>query len=184
MLNNLVGNRIRELRAQRKLTQQQLSNLAEIPRATLATIEKDVSNPSLAAVYKIAVALNCTIDDLLETQQNRIEVTSKGQMVQSKSVDGVYCATTLSPPSSGTFSQQRFTLKGRSVYQGKPHPPGSEEYLHILEGEVVLEVSGNKAHLNAGDTAHFRGNVNHSYNNPSDNLCVGIVTILEFPEMG
>ena len=184
MLNNLVGNRIRELRAQRKLTQQQLSNLAEIPRATLATIEKDESNPSLAAVYKIAVALDCTIDELIETQHNRIEVVRKDKMVQSHSADGVYCATTLSPTNSGSFSQQRFTLKGHSIYQGKPHPPGSEEYLHILEGEVILEVAGNKAHLKAGDSAYFRGNINHSYSNPADPICIGMVTILEFPEVG
>jgi len=183
MLNNLVGNRIRELRAQRKLTQQQLADLAKIPRATLATIEKDESNPSLAAVYKISVALDCTIDDLLETQHNRIEVTPKAQMVKSQSADGVYCATTLSPPSSGTFSQQQFTLLGQSLYKGKPHPPGSEEYLHILEGQVILEVAGNEVQVNAGDTAHFRGNIKHSYRNPCGTPCVGMVTILEFPDI-
>jgi len=183
MLNNLVGNRIRELRAQRKLTQQQLADLAKIPRATLATIEKDESNPSLAAVYKIAVALNCTIDELLETQLNRVEVTTRDQMVESQSVDGVYHAVTLFPPNSGFFSQQRFTLEGRSSYKGKPHPPGSEEYLFIQEGEVILEVAGHENHLHAGDTAHFRGNVKHAYTNPGDIACLGMVTILEFPEI-
>ncbi len=105
-------------------------------------------------------------------------------MVQSQSVDGVYHAVTLSPPSTRSFSQQRFSLNGQSIYQGKPHPPGSEEFLHILEGTVVLEVAGNETHLNAGDTAHFKGNVKHTYKNPGEILCVGMVTILEFPEIG
>lgn len=57
MVSNLVGNRIRELRAKRKLTQQQLANRADIPRATLATIDKDDSNPGLAAAYKEAIRI-------------------------------------------------------------------------------------------------------------------------------
>ena len=43
MISNLVGNRIREIRAKRNITQQQLADTANIPRATLATIEKDES---------------------------------------------------------------------------------------------------------------------------------------------
>jgi transcriptional regulator with XRE-family HTH domain len=183
MVTNLVGNRIRELRAKRKITQQQLAELADIPRATLATIEKDDSNPSLAAVHKIAVALDCTIDDLLETQQERVELIPREKMGTVESGKGQYQATTVSPVSCPELLQQVFTLSGESLVQGKPHPPGSEEYLHILEGEVILDVGGEKAHLRQGDSAHFRGNVKHSYQNPGKRNARGMVTILTYPEV-
>ncbi len=183
MITNLVGNCIRELRAKRKMTQQQLADKAEIPRATLATIEKDESNPSLAAVYKIAVALDSTIDDLLETHHDRVEVTRREVMGRSESGDGAYRATTVSPLGSPTISQQLFQLDPQSTYHGKPHPPGSEEYLHITQGEVVLEIAGEKTGLRAGDSAHFRGNVKHSYHNPGTTQAQGIVTIVEFPDV-
>ncbi|MCP4128882.1 MAG: helix-turn-helix domain-containing protein [Gammaproteobacteria bacterium] len=183
MITNLVGNCIRELRAKRKMTQQQLADKAEIPRATLATIEKDESNPSLAAVYKIAVALDSTIDDLLETHHDRVEVTRHEVMGRSESGDGAYRATTVSPLGSPTISQQLFQLDQLSTYHGKPHPPGSEEYLHITQGEVVLEIAGEKTGLRAGDSAHFRGNVKHSYHNPDTTQAQGIVTIVEFPDL-
>ncbi len=183
MIANLVGNRIRELRAKRKMTQQQLADRAEIPRATLATIEKDESNPSLAAVYKISVALDCTIDDLLETHHDRVEVTHREAMGKSESGDGAYRATTISPLGSPSILQQLFQLEPESTYHGKPHPPGSEEYLHITKGELVLEIAGEKTTLRQGDSAHFRGNVKHSYDNPSKTRVQGIVTILEFPDV-
>lgn len=183
MVTNLAGNRIRELRAQRKMTQQQLADRADIPRATLATIEKDDSNPSLAAVYKIAVALDVTIDDLLETHHNRVSVVDGVAMGRTESGDGAYRAKTVSPPSAPHFQQQVFRLQGKSVFEGKPHPPGSEEYLHILEGEVALDVAGEEVHLKEGDSAHFRSNVPHTYGNPLDREAVGLVTILVFPEI-
>jgi transcriptional regulator with XRE-family HTH domain len=183
MITNLVGNRIRELRAKRKLTQQQLADKAEIPRATLATIEKDESNPSLAAVYKIAVALDSSIDELLETQHDRVEVTQREAMGKVESGDGAYRATTISPQGSPSILQQLFQLDGESIYPGKPHPPGSEEYLHITQGEVVLEIAGEKTRLREGDSAHFRGNIKHSYHNTTKAQARGIVTILEFPDI-
>lgn len=183
MITNLVGNRIRELRAKRKMTQQQLADRADIPRATLATIEKDESNPSLAAVYKIAVALDCTIDDLLETHHDRVDVTPHETMGRFESGDGRYRATTVSPQGSPSISQQLFELDAESIYQGKPHPPGSEEYLHIMHGEVILEIANELTTLREGDSAHFRGNVKHSYHNRGRNQARGIVTILEFPDV-
>ena len=183
MITNLVGNRIREMRARRKITQQQLADSASIPRATLATIEKDESNPSLAAVYKIAVALNCTIDDLLEKQHNRVEVIRRENMGRSESGDGNYRATTVSPLGNPAYSQQTFTLAPASTYVGKPHPPGSEEYLYILDGELTLEVAGEQIPLTEGDSAHFRGNINHSYHNTGNMAARGMVTIIEVPEL-
>ncbi|WP_275098221.1 XRE family transcriptional regulator [Sedimenticola hydrogenitrophicus] len=181
MITNLVGNRIREIRARRKITQQQLADSANIPRATLATIEKDESNPSLAAVYKIAVALNCSIDDLLEKQHDRVEVIRHENMGRVESGDGNYRATTVSPLGNPAYGQQAFTLAPASTYVGKPHPPGSEEYLYILDGELTLEVAGERIPLAQGDSAHFRGNINHSYHNTGHAAAKGIVTIIEFP---
>ncbi len=183
MITNLVGNRIREIRAKRNMTQQQLADLADIPRATLATIEKDDSNPSLAAVYKIAIALDSTIDNLLEQQHNRIEVMRGEEMRQMESREGQYLATTISPASTPELLQQIFVLNGDSIFPGKPHPPGSEEYLHILSGELNLEVAGEEVRLCAGDTAHFRGNVKHNYHNPGPTEVRGIVTILTYPRI-
>lgn len=183
MISNLVGNRIRELRARRNITQQRLADRANIPRATLATIEKDESNPSLAAVYKIAVALNCTIDDLLEKQHDRVDVIRNADMGRVESGDGQYRATTVSPMTNPAYSQQRFSLQAKSTYVGKPHPPGSEEYLHILEGSLTLEVAGEHIPLSKGDSAHFKGNIGHSYHNNGKNSVQGIVTIIAFSEV-
>lgn len=179
MVSNLVGARIRAVRAKRKLTQQQLATLAGIPRATLATVERDDANPTLAVVYRIATALKMRVDDLLEPEREPVQVIRGGEMRLVQSRDGHYRAVTVSPANAFHLVQQTFILDGGAAYPGKPHPPGSEEYLHILKGAVVLEVAGRLVRLEAGDSARFQGNVPHTYENPGSAEAVGVVTILE-----
>ncbi|MEO5347904.1 MAG: XRE family transcriptional regulator [Magnetococcus sp. YQC-9] len=179
MITNLVGTRIRSIRRQRKLTQQQLANLAGIPRATLATVEKDDANPSLGVVFKIACALEMTLDQLVDASRRFIRVLPGGEMRRVESGEGLYQAVMVSPPNILHLTQWSFTLKPGGGYAGKPHLPGSEEYLYVMEGEVDLEVGGERARVRAGETACFHGNAQHFYRNPSDRVTTrGVMTIL------
>ncbi len=179
MITNLVGTRIRAIRGERNLTQQQLSALAHISRATLATIEKDDANPSLAVVHKIACALNVSIDELIVENHQRIRLLKHKDMRKTESNNRIYRATEVSAENNHHFLQNIFSIKANSCYQGRPHPPGSEEYLHILEGEVVLEAGGETIHLVAGDSGSFGGDIQHSYRNPTAKESRGVVTIIE-----
>jgi len=179
MITNLAGTQIRAIRANRNLTQQQLADLAKIPRATLASVERDDGNPSLAVVFKIALALGTTVDELIIEEHQRVQAIKMEDMPTSKSEDGNYSATIVSPPDSKHLLQLVFTLNPEGAYEGKPHPPGSEEYLHILKGEVIIKVAGENMHLKKGDSARFGGNVHHIYQNPTKSTAIGLVTILE-----
>ncbi len=179
MITNLVGTRIRAIRAEQNLTQQQLADLAGVSRATLATIERDDANPSLAVAHKIAVALKVSIDDMIVENYQRIKVLKQDNMRKIHSIDEVYCAMEIFSPNNHSFMQNIFNIKAQSCYEGKPHPPGSEEYLHILAGEIILEAGGEKVHLKTGDSASFSGNIHHNYINPLKVKAQGIVTIIE-----
>ncbi len=179
LISNLVGTRIRAIRGQRKQTQQQLADMAGIPRATLATVERDDANPSLAVVFKIATALGVTVDELVESEQRRIQHVPVEMMRRVVSGDGGYRAVTVSPPGLFHFTQLVFHLCGQGVYPGVPHPPGSEECLHVLQGVLELEVAGERLLLAKGETALFHGNVRHTYRNPGQEESWAVVTILE-----
>jgi XRE family transcriptional regulator, regulator of sulfur utilization len=174
----MVGTRIRSVRSGRNLTQKSLADLAGIPRATLATVERDDANPSLAVVFKIANALGMTIDQLVESSQRKIMHTPASSMPTSQSGDNSYRAVTVSPVGVFHLVQLAFELDAGGVFEGKPHPPGSEEYLYVSQGEIVLALAGEKVHLKQGDTACFQGNIRHTYSNPGKRVGVGFVTIL------
>lgn len=54
----LVGYRLRELRKESGLTQEELSRVCGVPQADISRIEKGLSNPSLSLLQKIAKGMN------------------------------------------------------------------------------------------------------------------------------
>ena len=61
LLNSLEG-----LRKSAGLTQQELSELAEVSRKSINAIENGIYVPSTVLALKIARALNCSVEDLFE----------------------------------------------------------------------------------------------------------------------
>lgn len=62
----MLGENIKRIRQKRKLTQDKLARLTDIPYTSITKIETGViKQPSVQAVAKIAKALNSTVEELL-----------------------------------------------------------------------------------------------------------------------
>jgi Predicted transcriptional regulators len=59
-----VKNRIRELRKELKISQDELAKLCGVSRQTINAIENDKYDPSLALAFKLAKHLRTTVDQL------------------------------------------------------------------------------------------------------------------------
>lgn len=64
--------RLEELRNRRRMNQRQLSDASGVPQPMISQIETgDVRNPTIGTLYKLASALKCTVDDLIEEGERR-----------------------------------------------------------------------------------------------------------------
>jgi len=59
-----LGNRLRELREAKGLTQAQLADLIGVSRKTVNTVENGVFTPSTVVALKLAGALGCSVEEL------------------------------------------------------------------------------------------------------------------------
>lgn len=59
-----LGNRIRETRESRSLTQAELAALVGVSRKTINTVENGVFIPSTLIALKLAAALCCAVEEL------------------------------------------------------------------------------------------------------------------------
>jgi uncharacterized Tic20 family protein len=66
MKMNTIGNKIREVRKRKGLTQEELSTLAKINLRTLQRIEKDKTEPQSNTIKKICEVLDLPIEDILD----------------------------------------------------------------------------------------------------------------------
>ena len=165
-MENPVSAGIKRLRAQHKLTQTELANLADIPRATLANMESASSNPTISAVVKVARALGVTVEDLVARRQS-ISVTEveRKDMPVFREDDGKFVSTKTSPISSPYIQINDVTMLPGCYAKGHPHPEGSHEFFLCLEGVALVEVSGEKFEVEAGNLIYFHGHQPHCYGN-------------------
>jgi len=61
-----LNNRLEELRRKAGLTQQELSEKAEVSRKSINAIENGIYVPSTVLALKIAKTLKCKVDDLFK----------------------------------------------------------------------------------------------------------------------
>lgn len=69
---NTIGSKIKKLRLEKDMTQEELAVKAGIPYATLIKIENDsVKNPTINTLQKLAQALEVSVDELLIKISNK-----------------------------------------------------------------------------------------------------------------
>ena len=64
--------KLEEFRNRRRMNQQQLSKASGVPQPMISQIETgDVQNPTVKTLYKLAAALKCTVDDLIDENETK-----------------------------------------------------------------------------------------------------------------
>ncbi|HZQ54781.1 MAG TPA: helix-turn-helix transcriptional regulator [Bryobacteraceae bacterium] len=63
-----IRNRIRELRAAREFTQQELADKIGVTRQTVIAMEQDKYSPSLETAFKVAMVLGVSLEQCFQYQ--------------------------------------------------------------------------------------------------------------------
>jgi transcriptional regulator with XRE-family HTH domain len=70
-MRRLVGQNVRRIRLEKKLTQEQFSDMSGFSQQYLSGLESGRRNPTVVTLYEIAKALGVSHLDLLEPQPSR-----------------------------------------------------------------------------------------------------------------
>jgi transcriptional regulator with XRE-family HTH domain len=81
----LFGNRLKEARNKRKLSQEELSKLTGISVQTLSSYETGHSAPVMDYMYLISLALNTSVDFLLFGEKHNIQLIHEENIDDTKS---------------------------------------------------------------------------------------------------
>lgn len=178
LAGHLAAN-VKQLRAARGFTQQQMARISGLPRATWSNLETGGANPTLAVLHRVAGALQVSLEELLAPPRavsrfyphSSVPVRIRGQ---------VSVRQLLPDPIPGSeIARMEFAPLARLT--GIPHTPGTREYLTCESGEIALVVGGESFHLRPGDVVTFRADQRHSYSNPSRTPAVGYSVVLLAP---
>ena len=175
-LGDRIGANIRELRAARGLTQQQLAKLAGLPRTTWQHLESGVANPTVSVLHKVALALQTSVEELISSPRAACRFYAAGSLPMK--TRGPVTIAHLLPDHIPGMMIDRMELPPRSAMAGVPHTDGTREYLTCESGELGLTVAGEKWTLRRGDVVVFRGDQKHGYSNAGSKTAIGYSVVL------
>jgi transcriptional regulator with XRE-family HTH domain len=66
----LFGQRLREIRQKKGMTQQELADIAQMSLTYISNMEHGMKVPSLTTIIRLAVALDCGVRDLVRSFDN------------------------------------------------------------------------------------------------------------------
>lgn len=175
----MLGGRIRQRRTELGLSLQELAARTALTPSFLSQVERDMAEPSITSLRKIAQALEVPIFYfLLESGGHNPVVRRAERRVLSLARSGVTYEL-LSPPDFVNRSMEMVITRMAPGAAGGDHPvthPG-EECILVLAGRAGIQVADAEHTLAEGDCIYFFSNIPHHIRNLGDGELVLLAAI-------
>ncbi|SNB47764.1 helix-turn-helix domain-containing protein [Geobacter sp. DSM 9736] len=166
-----LGEKIRKLRQERRLTLQELSELSGLSKPLLSQIENDQVIPPLATLLKIAKGLKVGIHFFFEEEGDRQKFVlvrgSEGGMSTRRPKSDITQGYLYRPLAPGVRHKKiepflvefQLTEWDDSYY----YRHEGEEFIYLVEGELEFHYAGEKMVLKPGDSIYYDSSEPHGY---------------------
>lgn len=170
-LSKVIARNLKNLRNERNLSLGQLSEVSGISKGMLSDMEKGNSNPTINTIWKIANGLKVPYTKLIDGVDSEATIVRKTESVmqtgESQSYR-VYCYYTTTP--TRNFELFYVELDADSSNASIGHSEKAQEYIYIIDGELILRTANGDYTLTNGDSLVFDSSINHTYINNTASL--------------
>jgi transcriptional regulator with XRE-family HTH domain len=163
-----LGRRVKDLRAKRGWSLDDLSAACGVSRSMLSQIERNETNPTLAVTFRIAETFGMSLAELLQSSAAgpSIVVVRADDRTHLYRSDDDCQIRTLSPlnlEKDVEFYEVKLNRSG--ALRSAPHFEGTREFLTVKKGRVRVTSGGDSAELKVGDSANYRADIPHAIEN-------------------
>ena len=158
-LSGQLGATVQRLRKAYNLSLSELSHQSGVAKSIISQIERNETNPTLATIWRLAQALDVSIERVLQTAEDApfLEKTSKAETPILLSDDGK-CRLAIIGWIKTVEWLQAYELSADpgGTLELDAHQRGSVESLSVREGELEVEVGGVIETVKPGETLRYR----------------------------
>jgi transcriptional regulator with XRE-family HTH domain len=165
-----LGKTVQRLRKAYNLSLSELSEQSGVAKSIISQIERNETNPTLATIWRLAQALDVSIERVLQAAEDEpfVEKSSKGDTPMLVSDDGRCRLAIIGWIKTVDWLQwYDFQAEPGGMLESDAHQRGSIECLSVIEGELDVEVAGSIERAKAGETLRYRCDRPHTIRNPS-----------------
>ncbi len=169
-----IGKRIKRARLDRKITLDTMANETGLSKDAIKQIESGAKRPSVGTLLQMSKVLQLDSDFLLKDTE---EAREKRSDAYTKRTDK-YAYTPLTPGAQNKHLKAfRIVVEAGTRHEGVGFQHEGEEFVHVLEGQVEVQVGDHVNVLAAGDSLHFNSGIKHDLRNTADTDAVLIVVV-------
>jgi len=179
-----VGGALQALRQAQQLSLDDLSRRAGVSKSMLSQIERNLTNPTVAVLWRLANALGVNLADFLangaaSAPAPAIAVVQPHAIPALKSPDGRCELRILGPIDlAGKFEWYELTIQPGGVLASEPHDAGTQEHLSVLSGSMTVRAADDEKKLKHGDTARYGADVAHAIANPGKSAATALLVVI------
>lgn len=155
-----IGEKVKRLRLQRGLTQEELAARTELSKGFISQLERDITSPSIATLMDILEALGTDIAAFFnETQNEKVVYPAEGMFVKEADGGAATCWLVTSAQRNALEPILVTLPAGAGTEPDDPHE--GEEFGYVLQGAVWLQLGEQRFRVRRGDSFYFRPTAPH-----------------------
>ena len=153
-----IGEKLKELRIQRNLTQEELADRCELSKGFISQVERNLASPSIATLTDMLECLGSDLKTFFsEAEQEEKIVFEPADMFEKTNEETLHGSIVWLVPSAQKNSMEpiRLTLMpGARTETDNPHE--GEEFGYVLSGSVQLVLGEKRYRIKKGGSFYFR----------------------------
>ena len=154
-----LGAKIKRLRNQKRLTQEELADRCELTKGYISQLENDLNSPSIATLTDILAVLGSNLSEFFKEEAEEKHVFKKEEFFE-KSADGVLWKW-LVPNAQKNMLEPVLIELDEYATVGEDIPHEGEEFGYVLEGTVEVVLGKKKYLCRKGDTFYYSAGIPH-----------------------
>lgn len=156
-----IGQKLKELRVMKNLTQEELADRAELSKGFISQLERDLTSPSIATLLDILQVLGTDLPEFFqESCEEQIVFHDSDYFEKTDDNLGNKIEWIIPNAQKNIMEPIRLTLApGGSTYPDNPHE--GEEFGYVLSGSITIHIGNKKYKAKKGESFYFTPGSTH-----------------------
>ena len=146
-----IGEKLKQLRQQRGLTQEELADRCELSKGFISQVERNLASPSIATLTDMLECLGVSLSAFFSDKDGEKVVFTPQDMFVKEDTETLRGSITWLVPNAQKNEMEPILMELGEGGESSRFPPGEgEEFGYVLSGSVFLMLGEKKQRVRAG----------------------------------
>jgi len=167
-----IGEKIKRMRVQKNLTQEELADRCELSKGFISQVERELTSPSIATLVDILECLGSNLRDFFAGRQDEKVIFKVADVFEKENGElGQKIKWLIPNAQKNAMEPIHLTLLAGGRTDCEP-PHEGEEFGYVLSGTILLHLGHDQYKAQKGESFYFTPATEHFIENAGKNTAV------------